>query len=309
MKRAILALSLLTLAAGGLGAGPAFSDDAAFKPAIQYAEVNGVKLAYYTRGQGKPLVMINGYLSSMSLWDPALLADLEKSHTLILYDNRGVGLSTDTAENNTTIPQMADDAAALIGALKLDKPDVLAWSMGARIGQQLLIRHPGLVNKAVLASADPGGTHDAPAATDVETALNNPDVEKFKKITLTYPDTDAGRQAAQQTVARLEAAVKDGSIPDDFAVSKQTTERQNRARTTLWGGNDDNFNALKTITTPLLVTAGKDDIIDPPQNAVIIAGQVPFAWTAFFDGGHAFLFQSHERFSATLDVFFADQGD
>ena len=83
--------------------------------------MNGVKLAYYPRGQGKPLVMINGFLSSMSLWDPALLADLETTHTLVLFDNRGVGLSSDTAENNTTIPQMADDAAALIGALKLDQ--------------------------------------------------------------------------------------------------------------------------------------------------------------------------------------------
>ena len=118
-----------------------------------------------------------------------------------------------------------------------------------------------------------------------------------------------GEQAAKETLARLEAAVKDGSIPDDFAVSKETTDRQDRARTTLWEGNDANYDALKTITTPMLVTAGKDDIIDPPQNAVIIAGQVPFAWTAYFTGGHAFLFQSHARFSATVNVFLADQPD
>lgn len=292
--------------AGGI-ASPLHAEDV--KPEVKFAEVNGVKLAYYTRGQGKPLLMINGYLSSMSLWDPALLADLEKTHTLILFDNRGVGLSTDTVENNTTIPQMADDAAALIGALKLDRPDVLAWSMGARIGQQLAIRHPQVLNKIVLVSADPGGTHNDPATTEVESTLNNPAVEKMKKIYLTYPDNDAGRQAAQQTLARLEAAVKDGSVPDDFDVSKQTIERQNRARTTLWEGNDDNYNALKTITVPMLVTAGKDDIIDPPKNAAIIASQVPFAWTAYFEGGHAFLFQSHARFSATVDVFLADQAD
>lgn len=304
MKRAVLAFSLLA-AAFGLCEAPAAADTA-FKPEIKYAEVNGVKLAYYTRGQGKPLVMINGFLSSMSLWDPALLADLEKNNTLILFDNRGVGLSTDTAENNTTIPQMADDAAALIGALNLDKPNVLAWSMGARIGQQLAIRHPDVLNKLVLASADPGGTHNDPASPEVESALNDPDVEKIKKLYLTYPDNDAGRKAAQDTLARLEAAVKDGSMPDDFTVSKETTLRQDRARTTLWEGNDDNYNALKTITVPVLVTAGKDDIIDPPQNAVIIAGQVPFAWTAYFEGGHAFLFQSHERFSATVDVFLSE---
>jgi pimeloyl-ACP methyl ester carboxylesterase len=107
MKRAILACSLLA-AAFGSSTGPALSA-AGFKPEIKYAEVNGVKLAYYLRGTGKPLVMINGFLSSMSLLDPALLEDLEKTHTLVLFDNRGVGLSTDTVENNTTVPQMSAD--------------------------------------------------------------------------------------------------------------------------------------------------------------------------------------------------------
>lgn len=307
MKCAVLACSLIA-AAFAFTASPAAAD-AGFKPEIKYAEVNGVKLAYYTRGSGKPLLMINGFLSSMSLWDPALLEDLEKNHTLILFDNRGVGLSSDTVENNTTIPQMADDAAGLIDALKLDQPDVLAWSMGARIGQQLAIRHPDVMNKLVLASADPGGTHDVPATAEVEAALNDPNVDKWKKLYLTYPDNDAGRAAAKATMARIEAAVKDGSIPDDFAVSKETTIRQDRARTTLWAGNDENYDALKTITTPVLVTAGKDDIIDPPKNAEIIAGQIPFAWTAYFEGGHAFLFQSHARFSAAVDMFLADQGN
>lgn len=292
-----------TVAAVLLSADSVESAYADSKAEVKYVTVGDINMAYYTRGQGKPLVMINGFLSSMSLWDPAVLEDLEKTNTLILFDNRGVGLSSDTAENNTTIAQMADDAAGLIQALNLEKPNILAWSMGARIGQQLLIRHPGLVNKAVLASADPGGSYDDPATAEVETALNDPNVDKWKKLYLTYPDSDAGRAAAQATMARIEAAVKDGSIPDDFAVSKQTTERQDRARTTLWKGNNENYNALKTIATPVLVTAGKDDIIDPPKNAVIIANQIPFAWTAFFVGGHAFLFQSHQKFAETVDVF------
>ena len=87
-----------------------------------------IKMAYYTRGEGKPLLMINGYLSTMSLWDPALLERLEKNRQLILFDNRGVGLSSDTEKDNTTIPQMADDAAGLIRKLGYDKVDILAWS-------------------------------------------------------------------------------------------------------------------------------------------------------------------------------------
>jgi pimeloyl-ACP methyl ester carboxylesterase len=169
MRRAILACGLLA-AAFALSTDPALSD-AGFKPEVKYAEVNGVKLAHYLRGTGKPLVMINGFLRSMSLWDPALLEDLEKRHTLVLFDNRRIGLSTDTVENNTTIPQIADDAAALIGALKLDKPNVLAWSMGG--AHRAASAHPpsGVVNKAVFVSADPGGTHNDLATREVEMDL------------------------------------------------------------------------------------------------------------------------------------------
>lgn len=62
------------------------------KAEVKYAQVGDVKLAYYTRGQGEPLMMINGFLSTLSLWDPALLDELAKNNTLILFDNRGAGL-------------------------------------------------------------------------------------------------------------------------------------------------------------------------------------------------------------------------
>lgn len=124
------------------------SVQAQFKPEVKTVHVGEIDMAYYIRGEGNPLIMINGYLSTMSLWDPALLDELAKHHQLILFDNRGVGLSTDTKANKTTIPQMAEDVAGLIKKLGYKNVDILAWSMGARIGQQLLIRHPDLVKKS-----------------------------------------------------------------------------------------------------------------------------------------------------------------
>src|SRR5271168_3504445 len=141
---------------------------AQFKAEVKTIDVGDIKIAYYIRGQGKPLFMINGFISSMSLWDPALLDELAKNYQLILFDNRGVGLSTDTKENNTTIPQMADDVAGLIKNLGYEQVNILAWSMGARIGQQLLIRHPTLVEKAILCSANPGGKYEDKTAANVE---------------------------------------------------------------------------------------------------------------------------------------------
>src|ERR1700722_12479729 len=154
---------------------------AQFKADVKTIDVGDVKLAYYIRGQGKPLVMINGFLSTMSLWDPALIEELAANYQLILFDNRGAGLSTDTKQDHTTMEQMADDAAGLIKNLGYEKVNILAWSMGARIGQQLLIRHPSLVNKAILCSANPGGKYADKTSPDVESKLNNPNTPKMDK--------------------------------------------------------------------------------------------------------------------------------
>jgi pimeloyl-ACP methyl ester carboxylesterase len=276
---------------------------AQFKAEVKTIEVGDIKMAYYIRGEGKPLLMINGFLSTMSLWDPALIEELAKNYQLIMFDNRGVGFSTDTTKNNTTIPQMADDAAELIKKLGYDKVNILAWSMGARIGQQLLIRHPDLVDKAVLCSANPGGKHQSKTAKDTESLLNNPTTTKMEKIGLVFTNNAQGQLAAKDCIARLKAAVAAGTIPDDFSVSKETSERQTRARTTLWSSDNANFAALKGIKNPVLLTDGRSDIIDLPKNSVIMATQIPFAWTAFLDGGHAFLFQSHKQFSDLVHVF------
>jgi pimeloyl-ACP methyl ester carboxylesterase len=306
LRRLVIAVVIVgvCVCVGGALAAPASGElRPPFRPEIKYAQVGDIRLAYYTRGQGEPLLMINGFLSTMSLWDPLMVEELASQHQLILFDNRGVGLSTDTPENHTTIAQMADDAAGLIRSLGYPKVSILAYSMGARIGQQLLIRHPDLVAKAVLCAANPGGNQQESANADVEARLNDPRTPEMDKIALTFTDNAAGRQAAKAVVARLKAAVAAGIVPNDFKVSSQTIARQDRARTVLWRNNTSNFEALKGIRVPVLVTDGRSDTIDPPRNAQLIANQIPFAWLAFFDGGHAFLYQSYRKFADTVNVF------
>jgi pimeloyl-ACP methyl ester carboxylesterase len=196
-----------------------------------------------------------------------------------------------------------DDAAGLIKTLGLKKANILAFSMGARIGQQVLIRHPDLVNKAVLCAANPGGKHDDVAAPDVEAKLNNPKTPGMERVALTAPNTEAGQAALKAAVERLKAAIAAGIVPDDFKVSKETTERQDRARTTLWTADNSNFENLKNIKVPVLIADGRDDAIDPPKNSLIIANQIPFSWLAFFDGGHSFLYTSPKHFAETVNVF------
>jgi pimeloyl-ACP methyl ester carboxylesterase len=270
---------------------------------VKKVKVGEIEMAYYTRGNGKPLVMINGLKSTLSTWDPALLALLEKKYQLILFDNRGIGFSTDTTEDHTTIAQMADDTAGLIKALDLKQVSVLGWSMGARIGQQLAIRHPDLIEKLVLCAPNAGGTHQKAAAEEVTKSLTSTQRTPEQTMQLFFPSNAAGMAAGLAYQTRLNQDLTSGTIPNDVNVGFQTFERQTRARGSLWDNSDSNYDKLDSIKIPVLLTDGKEDIINPPENVQILASRIPFAWTAYFEGGHAFLYQDYQRFAELVILF------
>ncbi len=275
-------------------------------PEVKRIQVKEIEIAYYKRGEGKPLLMINGYKSTLASWDPLLLDDLEKNLQLILFDNRGVGLSSDTSENHTTIEQMADDAAALATALGYEKVYVLGWSMGARIAQQLAIRHPEVVEKLILCAPNPGGSHQVVTSPEAAKKLSDQNLTPIESLELFYAPTPEGKQEANNYFQRLKNGVIAKTIPDDFQVKPETIERQDGARGKPWNDSNANFEALSQIKLPVLVTGGQLDVVDLPGNVKVIANQIPFAWTAYFDGGHAFLFQDHERFAKLVRVFLDD---
>lgn len=277
--------------------------EASSKVKVRYAQVGDIKMAYYVRGKGEPLFMINGFMASMSEWDPAFLDVLAKKNKLIIFDNRGVGLSTDTKADRTSMEQMADDTAGLIKALGYKKVNVLGYSMGARIAQQVFIRHPDLVNRGILAAPNPGGSRQIKPTPEVAKRLNDPNGTVFDKASLMFPNDAAGQLAMKQVLNRVNQAVKNGTAPNDVVVSKETVVRQDRARTVLWAANEKNFEDLKNIKFPVLIGDGRDDLIDPPENSRLIAGQIPFSWLTFYEGGHGFLFQSYARFGATINAF------
>ncbi|NNM43805.1 MAG: alpha/beta hydrolase [Chlamydiae bacterium] len=260
-------------------------------------------MAYYIKGSGKPLVMINGFRFTTASWDPALLAVLEKHYQLIVFDNRGSGLSSDTEKNETTMPQMADDVAGLIQALGLKKVHVLGWSMGSRIAQRLAIQHPQLIDKLVLCATDPGGGYAVPMTEEVHKLTNLLKLTKEEQSYLIFPNTPQGRLAYAKHEERSKKAIEDGSIPTDLSTSTQTIERQERARE-LWDQDKTTYEAIKNIQMPVLVTDGMEDLLNPPENARMVACRIPFAWSAYFKfTGHAFLFQEYQRFADLVHLF------
>ena len=284
---------IMLMTAGCTGQGPV---------EVQKKKIGDVEIAYYTRGSGEPLVMIMGFRGSMGIWDPELLKALEKHYTLILFDNRGAGLSSDSVQDLTTIEQMAADTAGLIKSLGYAKAHVLGWSMGSRIAMQLAVSYPDSVDHLILCSPNPG-KNEAPRPTNAYTELTSPDFSEDKILSLIFPDTVAGKAAITAYVARLTEAVIRRTVPDDLNVNAQLIERQAHALA-LWTKNNKIYDDLTYVKAPTLVTGGLEDVLDSPENVKIVANQLPFAWTAYFpEAGHAFLFQDHQEFADLVHLF------
>ena len=149
---------------------------------VKLQKIDDIEIAYYTRGSGEPLVMVMGFRATMAMWDPALLEELAKHYKLILLDNRGIGMSTDTPEDQTTITQMAEDTLALITALGYEKVNLLGWSMGSLIAIQLGIAHPEVLNTLILCSPSPGGKYHVMPETDAFARLTGPKLSQTRLL-------------------------------------------------------------------------------------------------------------------------------
>jgi pimeloyl-ACP methyl ester carboxylesterase len=97
-------------------------------------------MAYKTFGKGDPILLINGYSQAMDNWDRTLLERLALNHTVIIFDNRGIG-NTTSGEKRFSIVQFANDTASLLDVLEIKQIDV-GYSMGGIIAQELALNHP-----------------------------------------------------------------------------------------------------------------------------------------------------------------------
>lgn len=273
------------------------------KAEVKKEKIGNTELAYYIRGSGEPLVMIMGFRGTMAIWDPGLLEILEKKYTLILFDNRGVGLSSDTNEDILTISQMAEDTVQLIKKLGYQKTHVLGWSMGSRIAMEYSLKHPEMVGNLILCSPNPGGKHQALRKTNAYEKLTSKEVSQKEGLSLIFPNTPEGHEASASFVARLTKAIVEGTVPDDLKISEQAINRQIQALK-LWDEENQIYETLPNIKNPTLVAGGLDDVLDQPENVQIVANRIPFAWTAYFAGaGHDFLSQDYRHFADLIILF------
>jgi pimeloyl-ACP methyl ester carboxylesterase len=300
-------VGLVAVLAALVLAAPAGAQSPPVLSPVHHVSVNGATLGYRTTGSGPPLVMIMGFGGTMAEWDPALIANLATQHTVVLFDNRGMGNSQPSPVRGLTVARMADDAAGLIDALGLGQPDVLGWSMGGNIAELLVLRHPDKVHRLVLAGTDPGGPHAVqPTNRRAVQVLQDPNASTSALVSVIFPTTRAGKAAGSAYVARIGKWFK-GFGAKAFDTPAASVSAQIRGDGPLWYCRGCGaYDGLPTIKAPTLVTDGTLDLLEPPANSRIIARRIPGAKLTLYRGaGHAHLFQFNGRYAGDVNGFLA----
>jgi pimeloyl-ACP methyl ester carboxylesterase len=291
----LMALSILFLTASGCVEKGVTAQMDTSKLITQKVHVNDIDIAYKEAGSGYPLVLIMGSGSSMDLWSPALISALAQEYRVIIFDNRGIGATT-SSDREFSIKLFADDTAGLMDALKIEKANVLGWSMGTYIAQELVLNYPDKVNRVVLYAADAGG----------EKAVHSPDVIAQLNDT-SGTDRDRGERLLKLMFPA--SWLKANPDPRKYMpipaeqVLPESVKKQGIA-IWKWAGT---YDRLSRINVPVLLVVGMDDVIAAPQNSIMMVGQIPGAWLVQIKGGgHGLMFQYPERLVKIVSLFLAN---
>ena len=181
----------------------ASAEDKLETTATKFIEANGVKFSYRTLGpkSGTPLVFLQHFTGNMDAWDPAVVNAFAKTRPVIVFNNRGIGATDGAVTDN--VEQMTTDAYAFIQALGYKQVDLLGFSMGGFVAQQLAAKHPELVRKVILAGTthQGGGNNLMKVLGEAFSRQNAPDPRDY----LFFSQSEAGKKAAAAFLSRVYA--------------------------------------------------------------------------------------------------------
>jgi pimeloyl-ACP methyl ester carboxylesterase len=261
---------------------------------------NGVDYAYRDTGGGAvPLVLLQHFRGNLDNWDPALIDDLASTRRVVTFDNVGVGGSTGTAPD--TIEQMARDAIAFLAAMEFSQADLLGFSIGSFIAQQIALVRPGIVRRLVLASSAPKGAAGMHGwAPEVIGAIGTPKTSPEEYLGVFFAKSVSSQQAGKEALGRMYARTLDR----DQATTWATREAQYDA-VCAWGIPDHGLlQRLSGIDLPVFVANGDSDPMILPRYSYLLAGLIPHATVKIYpDAAHGFLFQHHAEFAADVEAF------
>jgi pimeloyl-ACP methyl ester carboxylesterase len=254
--------------------------------------VGDIDIAYKMFGKGEVLILIPGSSMTMDEWEPNVLNRLASNHTVIIFDNRGIGNTT--AGNKTwSIEQFANDTAGLLDALKIEKPvDVLGFSLGGSVAQELTLMHPQQVNKLILYATSCGGKATIPpqiSPTAMKSMMSG-NASKDTFLSALFP-----KEWIKANAAYVQKFISLMTLPTMENIQHQAEVGAN------WKGTCD---ILSSITKPTLIITGTDDVTSPPTNSLLLAQKIPGAWLVQIQGGgHGAMYQYPDIFSRIVLTF------
>jgi pimeloyl-ACP methyl ester carboxylesterase len=270
----------------------------------QQLPLGDATIAYRTfgkAGDAPPLVLLQRFRGTMDHWDPELLDQLAAERQVVLFDNLGVGRSGGQTPDN--VAGMADGAAAIIDALGIAQADLLGWSLGGTVVQQLCLARPGLVRRAVVAASGPGGVAEAPKAPEkVFQVASKPVSDDEDFLYLFFHDSETSRAAGRAHLRRLEGRAEPFSPP----VAPEAIRAQLTAIGAWGAGKDSALSRLGEISQPVFVANGHFDRMIAAYNSYVMGQRLPDALVTLYpDSGHGFLFQHPNRFARDVLEFLA----
>jgi pimeloyl-ACP methyl ester carboxylesterase len=263
----------------------------------QKAKVDDIEIEYKllgTRNDRPPILFVPGLRVTLDMWEPAVLGDFVQSkRCVIVYNNRGTGNSS-MGVKEYSITQLANDAAGLLDSLNIEKADVLGWSMGAYIAEEMALVHPNKVNSLVLYGTGPGGDKAIPSSPELMKTLSSisgtPEEQARQFTSYFFPQSWLRKN------------------PDYFnhfplvksTVSPETTQKQAEA-VIKWNGV---YNSSAQIVQPSLVLIGTEDVITTPKAALTLVEKMPLISLVHIrDAGHGWMHQYPEKFSKIVQTF------
>ena len=258
----------------------------------QTLDVGGTSFVYRELGPrgGTPLVFLHHFTAVLDDWDPRVIDGIAAQRHVITFDNRGIGATGGKVPH--TLDAMAGDAAAFIRALGHENVDLIGFSIGGGVAQEIALANPELVRRLILAGTGVrggGGLTKMPLIVGgayLKAALTRLDPRHF----LFFNRNPAGKRAAAEYITRLQERTTDR----DKAVSHQARIAQLKAIREAGLGDPRD---LSQITQPTFVANGDNDVMVASGQSHELAERIPNATlTIYPDSGHGGIFQYHEQF-------------
>ena len=266
---------------------------------------NGIDYAYRELGTGtRPLVLLQHFRGNLENWDPPLVDALARKRRVVAFDNVGIGATTGTTPN--TMEQMAHDALFFIDALEVPQVDILGFSIGSFVAQEIALIRPDVVRRVVLASSAPrGGAGMHGWAPEVINAVGQPQPDPAGYLDVFFTSSPASRQAGQEALGRIYGRTVD---VDEFP--SWSTRMAQYDAVCDWGiPNHSALQRVSAISHPVFIANGDSDPMIPPHFSHLLAGLIPQAKIKIYpDAAHGFLFQHASEFAADVNEFLNDSG-